>query len=95
MPKFILPDAEPGTVIINDRYCFVDGVMPASKSDAQLLARILCEYHGCELIEDEEVEASQITAESASLAVDNTKTGVAPAAAAAEPVKAKAAETKK
>lgn len=91
MPKFILPDAEPGSVVICDRYHFVDGVMQVSKADATMIARILCEYHGCELVEDDEVEAELIPAESASLAVDNTKTGVAPAA---EPVKAKAAETK-
>lgn len=77
MPKFILPDAEPGTVIINDRYRFVDGVMPVSKADAPMIARILCEYHGCELVEDEEVEAELVPAESGSLAVDNTKSGAA------------------
>lgn len=82
MPKFILPNAEPGTHVINDRYCFVDGVMPASKADAPMIARILCEYHGCKLVEDEEVEAEQVPAQSGSLAVDNTKTG------AAEPQKA-------
>ena len=74
MPKFLLPNAEPGTVIINDRYRFVDGVMPVSQADAPMIARILCEYHGCELVDDEEVagEDSKV-AESGSLAVDVTK----------------------
>ena len=74
MPKFLLPNAEPGTVIINDRYRFVDGVMPVSQADAPMIARILCEYHGCKLVDDEEVagEDSKV-AESGSLAADITK----------------------
>ena len=95
MPKFILPKAEKGVVVINDRYCFVDGVMPVSKADAPLIARILCEYHGCELVEDEEIEAELVPAESGSLAVDNTKTGAAePQKAAAQKPAAEAKATK-
>lgn len=96
MPKFKLPNAEPGSVVINERYHFVDGVMPVSKTDAPMIARILCEYHGCTLVEDEEVEADQSIAESGSLAVDNTKTGAEPAPEPApEPVPAVESKAKK
>jgi len=73
MPKFRLPKAEKGTVVINDRYVFVDGEMPVSKSDAPLIARILVEYHGCELVEDEEVEEKPAEKADGSLTADKTK----------------------
>ncbi len=73
MPKFKLPNAEKGTVVLNDRYVFVDGEMPVSKADAPLIARILVEYHGCELIEDEEVAETKPAPVDGSLTAEKTK----------------------
>ena len=77
-------------VIINDRYMFVGGEMPASVADAALIAPILCTYYACELTMVE-VEAPEID-ESTTLNVASTKgndslqasvTKVAPAVATA------------
>lgn len=62
MPKFVLPKAlKERTVVINDRYAFIDGEMNVSNSDAKKLERILCRFHGCELVED--AKASEEVAE--------------------------------
>lgn len=82
MPKFILPNGDKSTLVINDRYGFIDGEMPVSKADAPMIAKILCEYHGCELIQDPEVEVEKAEVKDSALTVDNTKTGEAKTSAA-------------
>lgn len=47
MAKIIFPGAPKGQHVLNDRYVFQDGVMECSNDDAQLMSRILCNYHGC------------------------------------------------
>ena len=85
MPKFILPNAEKGVVVINERYRFVDGVMPVSAADAPLIAKILCDYHGCELVQDEKTETADVVAADSALTAENTKTAeTKPAAVAAK-----------
>lgn len=75
MPKFILPDAPEGVHVVNDRYRFVNGEMPVSNADAPMIAKILCEYHGCELVYDQEAasDTDKQPAPDAALTVDNTK----------------------
>ncbi len=75
MPKFVLPNAESGQTIIAGRYAFVDGEMPVSKGEALKLERILCRFHGCELVYENEQAVEQTEAENSSLAVDVTKAG--------------------
>ena len=81
MPKFVLPNDDKSTLVINDRYGFVDGEMPVSKADAPMIAKILCEYHGCTLVEDEVTESVTVEAKDSALTVDNTKTADAKPAA--------------
>ena len=54
MPKFVLPKHYEGQerVVIGDRYVFVNGEMPCSKSEALLLDKILGRFHGCTLVFD-------------------------------------------
>lgn len=72
MPKFILPNDDKSTLVINDRYGFVKGEMPVSAADAPMIAKILCEYHGCTLVQDEVEAAVETEGKDNSLAVDNT-----------------------
>jgi hypothetical protein len=52
MKKFIATgEMEGKTFILNDRYSFVDGEMPASDDDAAKIKPILCGYHACELVD--------------------------------------------
>lgn len=75
MPKFVLPNAEKGQTVLAGRYAFVDGEMQVSKSDALKLERILCRFHGCQVVYDEEPQADKKEAADSSLAADVTKTG--------------------
>lgn len=75
MPKFVLPEAAEGQTVIAGRYAFVNGEMPVSKSDALKLERILCRFHGCSIVyEDEKLADAEPSTDSA-LTVDVTKTG--------------------
>lgn len=75
MPKFILPGKPKGRKVINDRYVFVDGEMPASTRDAQMLEKILCRYHGCELVyEDVKAVVEEAPAKASSLKTESTRT---------------------
>ena len=57
MPKFKLTGDNAGaTVLINNRYDFVDGELTVSKNDAALIAPILCGYYGCVLEATDEAE---------------------------------------
>jgi hypothetical protein len=75
MPKFVLSNAEKGQTVLAGRYAFVDGEMQVSKSDALKLERILCRFHGCEVVYDEEPQSEKKEAKDSSLAADVTKTG--------------------
>lgn len=77
MPKILNPNAGKGTVVLNDMYVFVDGVLPCSKEDAPKLARILVQYYGCELVYDHEeaVDESKPDSGETSLAATATKDG--------------------
>ena len=78
MPRFVLPNAPEGQVIIGGRYAFVDGVMSVpKKSDAEKLSKILCRFHGCQLVQDEVVEVEVATPSNGSLAAEVTKVGQA------------------
>lgn len=85
MPKFINPNAPEGRFVLNGHYVFQDGVLPCSKDDAERMKKILVEFNGCELVEDEEVEAETAELADSSLNAEVTKT----AAAEAKPVEAK------
>ena len=57
MPKFKLTGRNAGaTVLINNRYDFVDGELAVSNNDAALIAPILCGYYGCVLEATDEAE---------------------------------------
>ena len=57
MPKFKLTGDNAGaTVLINNRYDFVDGELTVSKNDATLIEPILCGYYGCVLEDTDEAE---------------------------------------
>ena len=57
MPKFKLTGHNAGaTVLINNRYDFVDGELTVSKNDATLIEPILCGYYGCVLEDTDEAE---------------------------------------
>ena len=72
MPKFKLTGHNAGaTVLINNRYDFVDGELTVSNHDAALIAPILCGYHGCVLEDTDEVEE---TKEPASTSLGKTVT---------------------
>lgn len=80
MPRFVLPNAPEGQVIIGGRYAFVDGVMSVpKKSEAEKLSKILCRFHGCQLVQDEavEVEVEVAPPSNGSLAAEVTKVGQA------------------
>ncbi len=91
MPKFVLPNAEKGQTVIAGRYAFVDGEMQVSKSDALKLERILCRFHGCQVVYDEEPQAEKQESTDSSLSADVTKTGAkAEAKTEAKPAKSEA-----
>lgn len=46
---FTLPNAEPGTVVVNERYLFTDGKHVRDVDDGKLLEPVLCAYYGCTL----------------------------------------------
>ena len=72
MPKFKLTgDSAGATVLINNRYDFVDGELSVSKHDAQLLEPILCGYYGCVLEDSDEAEEIK---EPASTSLEKTVT---------------------
>lgn len=75
MPKFVLPNAEKGQTVLAGRYAFVDGEMQVSKSDALKLERILCRFHGCEVVYDDEPQTQKSEAADSSLSADVTKSG--------------------
>ena len=90
MPKFVLPNAEKGQTVLAGRYVFVDGEMQVSKSDALKLERILCRFHGCQVVYDEEPQAEKKESTDSSLTADVTKTGAKVEAKAAAKTEAKA-----
>ena len=93
MPKFVLPNAEKGQTVIAGRYAFVDGEMQVSKSDALKLERILCRFHGCQVVYDEEPQAEKQESTDSSLAADVTKTGAKAEAKTEAKTEAKPAKT--
>lgn len=44
---FTLPNAEPGEILVNNRYVFTDGKHVRSVDDGKLLEPVLCAYYGC------------------------------------------------
>lgn len=46
---FTLPNAEPGNVVVNERYVFTDGKHVRNEDDGKLLEPVLCAYYGCTL----------------------------------------------
>lgn len=76
MPHFKLPKghADKGRVIVGGNYVFVDGKMSVSKQDAPLLERILCRFHDCTLVNDDEAApATETTGAGSSLKAAVTK----------------------
>lgn len=72
MPKFKLTgDSAGATVLINNRYDFVDGELTVSKNDATLIEPILCGYYGCVLEDTDEAEEIK---EPASTSLEKTVT---------------------
>ena len=72
MPKFKLTGGSAGaTVLINNRYDFVDGELTVSKNDATLIEPILCGYYGCVLEDTDEAEEIK---EPASTSLEKTVT---------------------
>lgn len=72
MPKFKLTgDSARATVLINNRYDFVDGELTVSKNDATLIEPILCGYYGCVLEDTDEAEEIK---EPASTSLEKTVT---------------------
>lgn len=65
------------TVVILDKYSFVDGQMHVNSTDALLMQRILCGHYGAELtFEDVAQEATAPKGDAVgSLAVQSTKLG--------------------
>lgn len=64
MKKFILTGTQEGeTLIINGRYSFVNGEMPVSDHDAELIKPILCNFHACELVNVEVEEVEEVEEE--------------------------------
>lgn len=67
------------TKVINNRYQFVEGVMPANMTDSVALENVLCKYYGCEM-EIVETEVQDIVDESAgNLTSASTRPNSAPA----------------
>ena len=86
MPKFKLTGDNAGeSLVLNDRYQFVDGEMVVSKASAELLEPILCGYYACVLEQDETIEE---VAAPASNSLDKSVTSSAP-----EPAPAPASKT--
>lgn len=64
------------TLVILDKYSFVDGKMHVSETDAILMRQILCNHYGCDLaFEQVEAQESQTDVGEGSLAVESTKLG--------------------
>ncbi len=66
------------TMVVLERYPFTNGVFKTPAHYAPLMARILCEYHGCELTYEggDEDEALKESDGDGSLAVSSTKGGL-------------------
>ncbi len=44
---FTMPNAQPGEVLVNNRYVFTDGKHVRNADDGKLLEPVLCAYYGC------------------------------------------------
>lgn len=67
--RFSLTGEQEGkSLVINDRYAFVNGVLEVNEADGALMKTILCEYYACKMdVIDTSVE-QKIESPDASLA---------------------------
>lgn len=65
------------TMVILDKYSFVDGRMRVGQVDALLMRGILCNHYGCDLtFEDQSTGQTVPAGEDGSLAIQLTKPGM-------------------
>ena len=86
-------DLKGKTIVINNRYQFVDGELRVNHSDGQLIKNILVNFYACEYTEELIGEADSDESE-ATLLASHTKGALGSSVEAAEKAKAEAEKAK-